>query len=599
MDETTPDRIWWNGRIVPWDEARVHVTSEVATRGMNLFEGMRAYWRPADGAYGVIYRDRHLARLRESARLARLPTCAAERWIEALRYGSDALLRDLGHEGDVYLRPTVYIDNGRYGWREEEVTLGAYVAVRPADELMGRPIQAIVSSWRRTPESSISPLIKVGAAYQAFRLPRIEAAERGVDEAIVLNHRDTVAETGGAAIFIVRHGEVVTPPLSDGVLDSITRAAVIRLLRNRLGYTVVERSVPRSEIGLADEIFLCGTLDEIRPVVVVDGFPITEGPVGREVCEHYRAACRGTTEPIDDDMIHLVDALDPAPASSPSTEDRGDDRWSFPVVISPRIPTATEDSVQGAYAPEGLDDAEPLGIRPDTALFDVGLTLIHPSGEVMRDEITAVRPDLPSRPEYELLAAFVLATEARYLPLPSDVDDEQKVSRMWGHHLGLPPHDADAIWTRLMSRRDLYREIDPDAVVVLRRLRELGLSIAAVSNSDGTLVEEMRHFGLLDLVDEVVDSTVARVEKPSRQIYDIAIERLGATPKQCCFIGDGPLNDVLGPHLAGIKTTALYDRFDVHRYVPATMRLRELRELPTRIAAMPLGSTTDREGIRA
>lgn len=601
MYETTPDRIWWNGQIVPWADARIHVTSEVATRGMNLFEGMRAYWWPEVGAHGVVYRDRHFVRLRDSARLTRMPPRAAQRWIEALRDGCDALLRDLGHRGDLYLRPTVYIDTGRYGWREEEVTLGAYVAAYPADELIGRPVRAIVSSWRRTPDSSISPLIKVGAAYQAFRLPRIEAAERGADEAIVLNQYDAVAETGGAALFMVRHGEVVTPPLADGVLDGITRAAVIRLLRTRLGRPVVERSVPRSELGIAEEIFLCGTLDEIRPVVSVDGLPIAEGPVGLAVREHYRAASRGLADPLDNDMIHLVPALSTTRSASGrpvTTPDGASDRWSFPVVVSPRVPPPA-DALASASAPKDKNGEERRGTRPVAVLFDVGLTLIHPSGEVIRDELAAVRPDLSPQPEYKILSAFVLAAEARHLPLPAGLDNETKVARMWGHYLGLAPHDADAVWARLMGRHDLYRELDPDAVVVLRRLRELGLAIAAVSNSDGTLVEEMRHFGLLDLVDEIVDSTVAGIEKPAREIYDLAVDRLGVAPAQCCFVGDGPLNDVAGAQRAGITTTVLYDRFNVHHHVPATLRLRELRELPPLIEAMSVAGTDCEGTIRA
>lgn len=314
MYETTPEVIWWNGMLVPWREATVHVTSEVATRGVNVFEGTRAYWQEAHERHAILYLDRHIARLRQSARLLRIPADDAGEHIARMRDGLPDLVRALGHQGDLYLRPTLYIDEGRYGWRPGEVRLGSYIAGYPTGERPAETITCVVSTWRRTPDLAISPLIKVGAAYQAFRLPRIEARLAGADEAILLNTRDTVAETGGAAVFLVRDGAAVTPPLADGVLDSITRRAVIRLLRSRLNVPVVERSIPRTELYTADEAFLCGTLDEVRIIAGVDGMPVGSGdwPVARAVRELYLAICSGAGEPIDPDMLTAVAPMTPA-----------------------------------------------------------------------------------------------------------------------------------------------------------------------------------------------------------------------------------------------------------------------------------------------
>ncbi|WP_225824061.1 aminotransferase class IV [Streptomyces naphthomycinicus] len=309
MYEENPEVIWWNGRLAPWGEATVHVTSEVATRGTNVFEGLRAYWQSESERHGVVHLERHLSRLGRSARLIRFPAAATAEHIDQLRTGVVELVRALGPGSDYYLRPTVFIEQGRYGWRPDEVRLGSYIAGYRADPTPMHPMTCVVSTWRRTPDASISPLVKVGAAYQAFRLPRIEAAMHGADEAILLNSQDTVAETGGAAIFIVRDATVVTPPLADGVLDSITRRTVIELLRERPDTHVVERSIPRSELYAADEAFLCGTLDEIRAVASIDGVALRwpTGPVTSGVRTSYLSRCRGVEKSGDREFLHFVD----------------------------------------------------------------------------------------------------------------------------------------------------------------------------------------------------------------------------------------------------------------------------------------------------
>lgn len=310
MYESEPDTIWWNGGLVPWDHARVHVTSEVATRGTNVFEGVRAYWQAAAGHSALVHPRRHFDRLAHSARLVRFPLDQVAMHIAQMRRGIGELVAAVGNQRDLYLRPTVYVQRGRYGWRSEDTELGSYIAAYPVDGRSDRPLSCIVSSWRRSKDLAISPLAKAGAAYQAFRLPRIEAAMAGADEAILLNDVDTVAETGGAAVFIARDGVVATPPLADAVLDGITRRVAIELLRDRFGVPVIERSIPRSELYIADEAFLCGTLDEVRAIGSIDEVELDSapGPVTDAVRSRYLDICTGRVAPPDADLLVPVAA---------------------------------------------------------------------------------------------------------------------------------------------------------------------------------------------------------------------------------------------------------------------------------------------------
>ena len=294
MYEREPETIWWNGDLVPWGEARVHVASEVATRGANVFEGVRAYRQAGGGPSALVHPARHFARLARSARLLRFPPEQASAHLARMRDGIGELVRAHRPDENLYLRPTLYIERGRYGWRSADTELGSYIAGYPIGARSDEPLACIVSSWRRGGDLALSPLVKAGAAYQAFRLPRIEAAQAGADEAILLNHADTVAETGGAAVFIVRDAAAVTPPLADGVLDGITRGVVIELLRE-LGVRVIERSIPRTELYAAEEAFLCGTLDEVRAIGSIDGIELgrAPGPVTGAVRGAYLDACTG------------------------------------------------------------------------------------------------------------------------------------------------------------------------------------------------------------------------------------------------------------------------------------------------------------------
>jgi branched-chain amino acid aminotransferase len=287
-----PEIIWWNGCILPWAEATVHVTSETAMRGTNVFEGLRAYWQAENGGFSIVAFQDHMDRLGRSARILQLPI---ERLLPGIARGVEDLIRALDYRVNLYLRPTVYLERGGYTAHPEDLVLGAFISARPTEERSDGPIKCVVSTWQRISDLSLPPVAKIGATYTAFRLARMEAAAAGADEAILLNARGTVAETGGAAVFVVRDGRVVTPPTTDGVLESVTRRIAIELLSTWLGIPVTERSVSRAELYIADEVFLAGTLDEIRAVRSVDYRPLASAPgkVTQAVRVLYLDLCEG------------------------------------------------------------------------------------------------------------------------------------------------------------------------------------------------------------------------------------------------------------------------------------------------------------------
>lgn len=211
-------------------------------------------------------------------------------------------------------------------------------------------------------------------------------------------------------------------------------------------------------------------------------------------------------------------------------------------------------------------------------LFDIGLTVIHPNGEYMLAEARAEVPAFDAAPHH-LVAALLLAAEARHLPLPLGLDGAGKVAVAWGALVGLPAEAAFRVWQRMMAREDLYCELDPEAVTLFEELRRRRIEVAAVSNSDGTLEAELRHFGLDRYFDAVIDSTAASAQKPAPAIFHVAFDTLGVTAQECWFVGDGLVNDVLGAQGVDIGLGVLYDRFGLYRHLPAVARISRLTDL--------------------
>lgn len=277
--EIKPDYLYMNGKITPWNEATVHIWSEVAIRGANVFDSIRAYWNPSTASYNLLALDEHIERLLESARLLKIPNLPS---LDEIKEGVIELLHTLDFREHTFIRPTIYIESGRYGRLPEETEVGYYIVAFPtphSNELF-TGIKCCVSSWRRSNELTISPRIKAGSSYMALRLPKIEAIEGGYDDAILLNDQGTVSEATGATLFIVKKDKIITPPVHAGILESITREKLMLLLLEEMGYQVIEREIARTELYSAQEVFLCGTLSEVQPVINIDGYTIGSGAVG-------------------------------------------------------------------------------------------------------------------------------------------------------------------------------------------------------------------------------------------------------------------------------------------------------------------------------
>ncbi|MGH3764588.1 MAG: aminotransferase class IV [Pseudonocardiaceae bacterium] len=263
-------------------------------RAASVFEGLRGYWVPDESRHYFIHVDAHARRLAESAKITRIPsTVVADDLIKAL----DELILALGYREDVYARPTLYLEKGRYTAVTTSADTGFFMPVFPSprEKSIETGLRCQISSWRRAGDETAPPRVKAAANYYNLRLARLEAEAHGYDEAILLNQAGKVAETAGASVFLVRNGRIVTPAVSGSILESITRRSAIELLEGEFGMDVDVREVDRTELYLADEVFLTGTLCEITPVVAVDQMPVGTGKSGElttALQRSYYQACR-------------------------------------------------------------------------------------------------------------------------------------------------------------------------------------------------------------------------------------------------------------------------------------------------------------------
>jgi branched-chain amino acid aminotransferase len=275
-----PEFIWWNGQQRRWDDCTIHVTELGWSTIGAVFEGIRAY-AGDDGEAMHIFRLReHLERLERSVRLVRLQ----------LEYGLDELtdaITDLLHANqireDSYIRPLVYAANTsgkRVAQLGNDTALLINTSPMPTHLKSGTTQTAKVSSWRRISEDVMPPRVKNLSNYRNSQLAGMEARLDGYDTAILLNHHGKVSEGPGACLMFVAGNKVITPDLGSGILESITRDALIVLAREVLGLEVIERQVDRTELYLADEVFTCGTAAEVTPIVNIDKFSIGDGSIG-------------------------------------------------------------------------------------------------------------------------------------------------------------------------------------------------------------------------------------------------------------------------------------------------------------------------------
>jgi branched-chain amino acid aminotransferase len=286
--------VWLDGRIVKWEEAKIHVLTHALHYGTSIFEGIRAYWTGKDL---LIFRlDDHVDRMFRSAKIlgVKVPYTADE-----VRRAIIETLRANSFREDVYIRPLLFVSTPTVTLdvRMLEVSL-AVIAFPFGKYLPPEGIRAAVVSWRRVSNTMLPVMAKIGGIYVNSVLALVEARNKGFDEAILMDANGYIAEGSGENVFVVRKGKIYTPPTYASILEGITRDTVIKLATDE-GMYVEERPIAREEIYIADEVFLVGTAAEITPVVEIDGRTIGNGkpgPVTKKLAELYAKVVRGEVE---------------------------------------------------------------------------------------------------------------------------------------------------------------------------------------------------------------------------------------------------------------------------------------------------------------
>jgi branched-chain amino acid aminotransferase len=275
-----PRHAIFNGRLVAYPEAKVGVLTHALNYGTGCFAGLRAYWSTNEEQLFLFRPRDHFRRFLESARLLSMSLPYSE---DDLVGQALTLLRAEDLHTDTYMRPLAFYADEMIGVRLHDLTPAVSMVAFPFGNYMENPDGAhlTVSSWTRIDDSMIPARGKITGSYVNSALARTDAQRAGFDDALLLNKQGHVSEASISNFFMVRHGEVVTPPVTDDILEGITRRTLIALLREDLGVSVVERSIDRSELFLAEEAFVAGTGVQIVPVTRLDHRPIGTGSAGR------------------------------------------------------------------------------------------------------------------------------------------------------------------------------------------------------------------------------------------------------------------------------------------------------------------------------
>lgn len=289
--------VWWDGKITPWENATIHVTQMGTASVSSVFEGIRAYLNPMTNELSVFRLDDHLKRFLQSIRLVRLET---EFSLEDLHNAVVSLIADNNPERDIYIRPFGYAPSTTFGVATDK---HAHVIIHVTDwdsKLKTDTVShSTVSSWTRLSDNQMSPRIKASSNYLNSRYASEEAKRNGYDHAILLTPQGKVAEGPGMCLMLVRDGKMITPTVTNGILESITRDTVLQLAREALGIPVIEREVDRTELYTADEAFFCGTGIEVVPIVTIDRMKLgdgTPGEVSKRMQSCYHDVVRGIEE---------------------------------------------------------------------------------------------------------------------------------------------------------------------------------------------------------------------------------------------------------------------------------------------------------------
>lgn len=292
MPITTTSKIWMNGELVDWDKAQIHVLTHTLHYGTGVFEGIRAYETSQGPA--IFRLTDHIERLFDSAKIVgmEIPYTVAE-LVEATK----ATVASTGLPS-CYVRPIAYYGYGEMGLNTLPCRVDVAIACWPwgaylGDDALEQGVRMKISSWTRHDHNTMPPAAKTTGNYVNSSLAKVEALKAGYDEAIMLAPNGLVAECTGENIFCVRNGIILTPPISTGALEGITQSSVTTIGRD-LGFDMRVDNIARSDLYIAEEIFVCGTAAEISSVSSVDDRKVPcPGPMTKAIAEVYARAVRG------------------------------------------------------------------------------------------------------------------------------------------------------------------------------------------------------------------------------------------------------------------------------------------------------------------
>ena len=294
--------VFFDGEFGRYHDIKLGLMTHALHYGTGCFEGIRAYWNPKQEQLHLLHAPAHYERLRRSANVMRMkPPYSTEEMVNL----TVELLRRNQFKSDVYVRPLLYAASEEIGVRLHNIRHSFFIYAIPFGKYVeiDGGIRCMVSTWRRVPDQSLPARAKITGSYAQSALAKSEAVESGFDEAIVLTIDGHVSEGSAENLFILKDGTFFTPPVTDDILEGITRTLLIGLIRDELGKPVIERSIDRTELYTCDELLLCGTGAQISPVIEVDRRPVGDGKVGeftQELQNIYFGAVRGESPKFKD-----------------------------------------------------------------------------------------------------------------------------------------------------------------------------------------------------------------------------------------------------------------------------------------------------------
>ncbi len=304
MPITPTEKIWMNGALVDWDDARIHILTHTLHYGMGVFEGIRAYETP-DGP-AVFRLTEHMARLHNSAKIMGMDMPYS---VEELVEATKAVVRASGLPS-AYIRPIAYYGYGEMGLNTLPCTVDVSIACWPwgaylGEDALTKGVRMKISSWTRHDHNTMPPASKTTGNYVNSSLAKVEALKAGYDEAIMLSPQGFVSECTGENIFVARDGVFITPPVAAGALEGITQDSVIAIAKD-LGFEVRTDYLTRSDLYVCEEMFVCGTAAEVSAVNSVDDRDIPcPGPMTSAIAAEYAKAVRGQVDRYKDWLEHV------------------------------------------------------------------------------------------------------------------------------------------------------------------------------------------------------------------------------------------------------------------------------------------------------